>query len=265
MKRLFRFFLTRNPSLYKLWLKMRGRFNAASEAMVYMRTIRNGDVVIEIGANQGHFTTIFSHLVGNKGKVYAFEPIPTTFRRLSRDVSANRWFDNVVFNNLAAGDVTGPITLHMPDDDHGQASIMPQEVGSWSNAQEVSTYDCQICKLDDYIKDNSFAKPSFIKIDVEGAELLVLKGAIETLTKHQPLIYLEICYAWSRNFGYAPSDIVSFLQTLGYRDFYLCSDSIRLIADPQTELLPEKLPVSANLICTVPALHGSRMKNITSL
>ena len=262
MNRLTKFILTRNPKLYKLILKVAGRDYKTSETVIYMACVRSGDVVIDAGANQGQYTTIFSHLVGKRGKVHAFEPVPPTFEKLSRNVATYEWFDNVTLNNFAVSDVSGSITLHMPDDDHGQASIMKQTIGSWNDVERITSYDCKSCTLDEYLLNHPGLKPSFIKIDVEGAELLALKGAVETLRKYHPLIHLEICFAWMKNFGYDPIAVISFLQLLGCSEFYFCGENVRLITEPITEMAPESLPVSVNLLCVVPALHAPRLKNI---
>lgn len=165
-------------------------------------------------------------MVGKAGQVHAFEPILSTFKQLSKQISKDKRFDNVYINNIAVGDVDGNVALYMPDNDHAQASMTTHSSGSWTNAELVTTYECKVIKLDNYATSNAITRLDFIKCDVEGAELLALKGFVQTITKYLPIIHLEICHDWTKDFNFKPIDIVDFLSSLGYSSFYLVSDGI---------------------------------------
>ena len=86
-------FLARNPILFKFLSRFRKSINY--EKLLYLRKIKKGHTVLDIGANQGYYTSLFSILTGYKGQVHAFEPVPESFskleklRKLSREISDN--------------------------------------------------------------------------------------------------------------------------------------------------------------------------------
>ena len=75
-------------------------------------------------------------------------------------------------------------------------------------------------KLDDFI-GKIVSKIDFIKCDVEGAEIFVIKGALETIKKSMPVLFLEMLRKWSAKFGYHPNDTIKILSDIGYRCYYL--------------------------------------------
>ena len=254
MKNLVGFILARYPKLYENLLRVKGNVN--SEKILFLNLIQPNDIVFDVGANQGHYTILFSHLVGSMGEVHAFEPLPTTFATLSKEISKFKKYDNIYLNNSAVSDTNSVANIYIPEGDHRQASLTTHKVGSWSNAKKIETYECQVIKLDDYARSLSKQRLDFIKLDVEGAELLALKGFSQSLKKFRPLIYLEIFGAWTKNFNYEPLDIIKFLMSLGYLNFYLLtSEEFRLVKIAEVEKL-EALAFSANLLCAIPEVHN---------
>src|SRR5262245_22362277 len=98
--------LARMPGLYARLVGLRRHPNL--EKILYLRLIRRGDAVLDVGANTGYYTLLFSHLAGAHGRVHAFEPVPPTFALLSRNT---RRADNVVLNDCAVSDTAGPLSL----------------------------------------------------------------------------------------------------------------------------------------------------------
>ncbi|GLH75604.1 hypothetical protein SSBR45G_05120 [Bradyrhizobium sp. SSBR45G] len=142
--------------------------------------IRPGDIVCDVGANKGSFLYWLARWSA-PGRLVAFEPQPDLaagLARLCRQFS----LDNVVIEPRAAYSSSGSKTLFVPDGHQPGASLLqPAET---SQAIEVQTV-----ALDDYLPDNRHV--SAIKIDVEGAELDVLRGAERTLSRCRPLIVVE--------------------------------------------------------------------------
>lgn len=259
MKQRLDFLLTRQPILYAAALRLRP---ASLDKRVFLRLVRPGDSVFDVGANLGHYTVLFSHLAGRNGEVHAFEPIPSTFDRLSANVAARARFGNVRLNRAAVSDRPGPVTLWLPGDDHGQASLARHRAGSWTPATEVREFSCEAVRLDDYVRERGTGQVAFVKCDVEGAELPALRGAAETLKRHRPLLHLEVSAAWTGDFGYDPADLIRFLLDLGYRSFHLLREDVRRLDDPLTEL--GGLQESVNLLCAVPEVHGERIRFLSS-
>jgi hypothetical protein len=91
---------------------------------------------------------------------------------------------------------------------------------------------------------------SFVKCDVEGAELPVLRGASESIRRFTPLVFVEVSPQWSADFSYQPADLARFLETFGYTRFFLVTDFLVPIRDLREDLDPARLPASANLLCS---------------
>lgn len=257
MKELLSFLFSKQPRVYQNILRLRA--NPNFEKILFLNVVLKGDVVFDIGANRGYYTLLFSHLAGRTGEVHAFEPVSRTFHRLVKSIASVKRFDNVYLNNVAVGDVSGLINLYLPGDDDGQASMKAHSSGSWSEAGAIETFECKIIRLDDYVESARLNRLDFVKCDVEGAELFALKGLARTLSKFSPVLYLEICPDWTRNFNYSPPEITEFLMSFGYSTFHLINNTMRPLSDPGVELSSDNYSGSANLLCTIPKLHAPRL------
>jgi len=215
LRRLVRRLFAKTPRLYLATLKALRR--GSQEKLMYLSLIRKGDVIIDIGANVGYFTTLFSDLVGPGGEVHAFEPLPSTFELLSRNIRRSPAQKNVFLNCLALGERDQKTILFVPNDDHGQAALACHRDGSWISNQ-FQAVNVEMMRLDRYAE--RLSKIDFIKCDAEGAELLVLRGGESTLRRCRPTIFLEIEERWTSSFGWSAVDVVRFLRELGYQYFY---------------------------------------------
>ena len=139
-----------------------------------VKTLKKGDTFIDIGANNGYFSLMASILVGSTGKVYAFEPTPDSFKRLQTNVHVNK-FKNIKLFECALGDKDGKIKLNVSKKEDGQNSII-------SIVDKKGSIAVQIKKLDDILKGN---RVNLIKIDVEGYEKEVFRGAIKTIKNNR--------------------------------------------------------------------------------
>ncbi len=260
IKEPLRYLLSRQPGIYEGILRLKGNVNF--EKVLFLNLVRDGDIVFDVGANRGYYTLLFSHLVGGRGQVHAFEPIPPTFKALSLSIASGKRFNNVRLNRVAVGDHAGTAELYMPGQDDGQASLRKHSFGSWKNVSRISTFECQAVRLDDYTSTRPLNHLDFIKCDVEGAELLALKGATKTLLRFAPILFLEVCGNWTANFDYSPVEIVRYLRELGYSRFHLVTESGRLLENPATNPSSEVFSGSTNLLFTIPALHDLRVSNL---
>jgi FkbM family methyltransferase len=252
------YLLARFPRIYSYVLRARKHTNF--EKLTFLNIIRNGDVVFDIGANRGYYTLLFSHLAGKHGQVHAFEPVLPTYNQLTTNIAKGKRFNNVHLNHLAVSDKSGAVNLYLPGNDDGQASLSTHNAGSWKTATTVTTFESQAIRLDDYVSLQNLTRLDFVKCDVEGAEMLVLKGMADTLSKYSPMLHLEVALDWARQFGYAPMDIVRCLSAFGYSQFHLIADGIYHVKEPTAKLSAEHF--YANLLCTIPRLHGARVKGL---
>ena len=213
--RLVRRLFARAPRVYLATLKILQR--GSPEKRLYISIVRRGDVVIDAGANVGYFTMLFSDLVGPHGHVHAFEPVPATFSLLSKNLRRFPQYTNVSLNCAALGDHDQRTKIFLPNGDHGQAALVYHRDGSWRNAK-VAPIDIEMTRLDRYTQ--GLNKIDLLKCDVEGAELLVLRGAESILRRFRPTIFLELDERWTTSFGWTPGEVIRFLSGLGYRHFY---------------------------------------------
>ncbi len=136
--------------------------------------IKKGDVVLDIGANIGFYTKILSELVGDTGKVFAFEPDKTNYSYLIKNAGHLK---NVAFNNKAVSDKTGTITLY-----HSDLLNVDHKTYATENYTSASEIDC--VAMDDVIPDQ---KADFIKIDIQGFEYFAFQGMQEIFNKNPNL------------------------------------------------------------------------------
>jgi FkbM family methyltransferase len=183
------------------------------------RTCSRGCVAYDIGANIGLHAVFMAKLTGPGGKVIAFEPSPPNLRIIEYHKRMNRLI-HLEIHQRAVCDVD---QTHLPffllnEGDHSSNSLtfgrkeVPNLDRELHQHQREIAVEC--VSIDGFAYRNRH-KPQLIKIDVEGAELLVLKGASQTLAECRPVIILAIHPWWLPN-GQTPNDIVSFLSDHGY-------------------------------------------------
>lgn len=162
-----------------------------------------GDTVIDIGANIGTFSLKASKLVGNSGKVVSFEAHPNTAAILERNVALND-SNNIIVIRAAVGERNGEVFFS----DESNDDI--NHISERSQGTKVT-----LKKLDDISELKEADQISCIKIDVEGYELPVLKGAESTLYKTQYVIF-EVYEPNCRRFGYQREDLMNWFTSRGF-------------------------------------------------
>lgn len=181
----YNFFMTanlRNPEHERTYFY--GEHDERYETRHIRKLVRKGDTCWDIGANVGFYTCLFASLVGNKGKVIAFEPASVTMNYLLRNTKMND-FTNVTLVKKAVGNRKESRNLYCSSAllAEGTASLLPTADATYSEMVEVDTID-SIC--------HDLPVPDFVKIDVEGCQLEVLQGADVFLTINSPLIMAEL-------------------------------------------------------------------------
>ena len=185
------------------------------------RLLGPGMVVLDVGANQGCHTLLASKCVGTKGKILAFEPSPRERKRLKFHLWLNRCH-NVEVSDAALGAASGSEELYVVlGPESGCNSLRPPEV-----SQPTRKLQVRVERLDDALKARKIAAVDFIKLDVEGAELAVLRGASTLLsTRPRPIILAEVEDLRTQPWGYPAKEILLFLRDVGYRWFSLDEDA----------------------------------------
>jgi len=181
------------------------------ESAMLENLISDGDSVFDIGANIGWYSI---NIATSKRavKVYAFEPIPKSFRQLQVNVALNS-VPNAIIHNFGFSNQRGELVFYFYPEGSVNASLE-----NVSGRSDVETVRCQVRTLDDYTHETG-ARVDVIKCDVEGAELLVFEGAKETIARDKPIVFSEILRKWSAKFNYDPNKIFDLFLQQNYRSF----------------------------------------------
>ena len=193
------------------WIALTGTWEPRETGLV-RRTVKPGDVAVDIGAHIGYHTLILSKLVGENGRVYAFEPCAENFNLLKRNVEANAC-KNVVIEQKAVSSRTGVAKMR------GWAM---EGSASPVTTDGKSCYEVDVVRLDDYLKSGSV---DFIKIDIEGHEYEALKGSEEVLSRSESVrMITEFFPRLLRENGVAPEDYLRFLADRGFKLYEISPD-----------------------------------------
>jgi len=184
-----------------------------SEMRFVERFLKDGMTVLDIGAHHGLYTLLASRIVGENGKVIAFEPSPRERRRLERHLRLNRC-RNVHVESVALDQSPGESDLFLVEgsEDYCNSLRAPAVTAATTKVK------VKVTTLDEYLSRGPVSNVDFIKLDVEGAELGVLKGAKRVLTTlPRPVFLIEVYDIRTLPWGYMGRDIVSYLDGIGYR------------------------------------------------
>jgi FkbM family methyltransferase len=200
-----------------------GRSYEAGAGKFVGRFLRKGMCFVDIGANQGYYTVLAARCVGDRGKVIAFEPEPTEFRKLQRNLVINHC-RNVTLEKLAVGlyEEVAPFYVGLGSKGSWSGLRQPGESVKFRKMEQK----IPVTTLDAYIKKHDIASIDLIKIDVEGGELGVLKGGLNVFQSCRPVVMCEIADITTRRWGYAAVEICEFLANLDYLWFRVSSEGL---------------------------------------
>jgi FkbM family methyltransferase len=180
-------------------------------------SIGEGQTVMDIGAHKAGYTYWMIRQLGRTGMVYAFEPQSHLYDYIARIKAISRW-DNVKVENIALSDETTTATLRIPHSKPGKKSSPGATIIEGGREFTGLTQTVGTDSLDSYCSRNGIA-PDFLKIDVEGNELKIFRGGINTLKTSKPKILVEI---ESRHAGKERAmEAFDFLKSLGYSGHFI--------------------------------------------
>lgn len=184
------------------WVRESGRLDHDQNMLPLLKPfIPLHGVVFDIGAFIGDHTIFYSNAVGEKGKVYAFEPSKEAFECLDYNLN---YKPNTFVYNMALGNTKGFVSTNEVEDNAGMNFITESEKGVILDT------------LDNFVENNNITQIDFIKIDVEGYELEVLKGAEKSINKFKPTLLIELNDLTLYRAGISRKDIFDFLDKNGY-------------------------------------------------
>jgi FkbM family methyltransferase len=188
-------------------------FEPQDSAFVFDNVLES-DTCVDIGANVGFYTLGFAKRA-SRGSVHSFEPVPLNYHLLAVNVLSNG-LKNVVLNPFAVGDTNRQVDLCIAKDGAYSSLI---DTGRKAITESLKT---EMVSLDFYCSDRNLSRVDILKVDVEGAEPMVLSGAAHLLTdpKRRPrLIMLELFEPMLRQFGWTITEIQSLMRSYGYKSF----------------------------------------------
>jgi len=214
------------------------------ETVFFKKITNKGMHILDIGANIGYFTLQFSKSVGSKGKVTSFEPNPKSFAILEKNVLKNN-LKNVVLYKKAVSDFSGNAKFYISKSNAGDNRFEGKLIHDDDDKRQQ--IEVEVIKLDDFI-DNE--QVDLMKIDTQGAEMKVFKGASKII-KNNPNLKI-ITEFWPIGLfaqGTEPLDFLSRIKKLGFKIYDLGYEKMVKLSN---EELCKKYPgkMFTNLYCT---------------
>lgn len=204
------------------------RIHEEATTALFCEVVREGDVVVDLGANLGYFTLLAARLVGKSGRVYSFEPEPRNYSYLVKNIELNS-YSHVTAVPKAVSDKPGVVPLFICPYDTGHHTIQqyagiqsyrPDLVGDKWEFVEVETV-----RLDDFFQDR-MTPINVVKMDVEGAELLALSGMEQVIRANEGMsMFVEFFPLLIEEMGHSPREFARrLLEDFGFNLFVIPRD-----------------------------------------
>jgi FkbM family methyltransferase len=171
------------------------------------RIVKPGQTIVDAGANVGYYSLLFAKWLSGSGSIHAFEPFPGTAKRFVRNLQLNPALQPAVhLHQMALSDRAGMVSMDAPN-----------PANSGCNYISTSSGSIRAMTLDEFVAEREIARLDLLKIDVEGAEVSLLRGAEQSLNRFRPVVMIEINPSALRRFGQTAEDVVSLLGSRCYR------------------------------------------------
>ena len=188
--------------------------------------LKPGMCFLDIGANEGFYTTYAAKKVGPAGRVYAFEPSAREQTWLQRNIIRNN-LQNVTVFEMALSDKTGKAVLNIADHEHNGQNTLGVKFGH-PGISSIYEVEVPITTIDALRDARLLPKLDVLKIDVEGAEAMVLEGARAALNNDRPTLIIELFEAALAAQGSSVARVINLLEAANYRILWFSSISGRL-------------------------------------
>jgi FkbM family methyltransferase len=206
-----------------------------AERSLFRKIVQPGDIVFDIGANIGYHAALFASLIKPDGRLIAFEPQPALLPNLRRTIEA---IPHARLFECLLSDQPGEAMLHVPG--HGYHML----AGMSDPGVPSLTLECEVETLDRLHRSGEIPLPDFVKIDVEGAESLVLRGGRELLNRPDaPIIFFEQWNTAAERCHCRPGDAVEILGSLAKPRFELF-----LVSEEGLRRVDADIPGKCNLL-----------------
>ena len=173
-----------------------------------------GMSVLDIGTNIGTTLLQLARRVGKSGSVQGFEPDPANFAKASRNLKLNAWADHARVANIALGGENGRLKMFQVNPkNRGMNRILP---ASQAEQGAFPSVEVAVRVLDEFLEEAQITRVDLVKIDVEGFEMNVLRGAKRLLSEMRPVLFIELDDRNLRDQNSSASELVALLQSNNY-------------------------------------------------
>ena len=179
--------------------------------------LSDGMTVIDIGAHIGLLSVVMAQKVKKEGRVFSFEPTPSTFSLLTKTIAINNLSGVVQPNQMAVSDKKGKTFFYITDIEAHNSNSLSDNKRDYGNEHKI---EVELVSVDEFANNNNLKKIDFIKIDAEGAEYSVLKGCEATMRRDNPKMILALHPKSITNYGDSLEKIWDYLQMFGYTVVY---------------------------------------------
>ncbi len=233
------------PILYKVlgikayeWFYYKGKANDIQaghflepETALFKEFIKHGDEAIDIGSNYGHVSILLAQLA-TPGTIYSFEPIPFTYR-VNRRILNKFQARNVELFNIGVSNVSEEQEFKVPLLDFGapDTGLAFISTRTFLEHEVFIKYNVPVVSLDEFLL-TKLKNLKFVKIDIEGAELLALKGMEKIIDKYKPVLLVEICPDYLKGFNISPCEFEQYIKNILKYDLFTYSHKTK-------KLIPE--------------------------
>lgn len=177
-------------------------------------------VVFDVGAHIGFYSVpLGRQLQKLNGQLYAFEPVKSNFERLTTNLSLNNLEDTVLAHNVALGDDESIILMSMESNNNSNTGNVVMVKGEIPTNYFSINSKARLTRLDTFVKEQNIKSCHLIKIDVEGAEVMFLRGGASFLSQTRPIIYGEFNNYFLPKFGNSFLDVIDIVSPWNYRFF----------------------------------------------
>lgn len=201
-----------------------------NELSMILKLLKYDAVFFDIGANIGWYSVNIARQEKTLS-VYAFEPIDAIYKLLNKNIILNN-ISNVSLHNIGFSNKKQNLDFYFDQNCSAYTSL--KNTLEKTNAKRVTA---QVIRLDEFFLKEQLTRLDFVKCDVEGAELLVFEGGLETIKKYTPIIFTEMVRKWTRKFDYHPNVIIKLLADLGYYCFFIENEKLVKFSFMDEEML----------------------------
>lgn len=230
--------LSRAIAMFNFW--------EIEESNFLKKFLKKGMNVIDIGANIGYYTVLFSKWVGDEGKIFAFEPDPNSFNILAKNISVNNC-NNVSLYQNAVSEKEGSTSLFVNYKDPGDNRII--DFYAYDGDEDRKKIETSMVTLDSIIDKDE--KIDLIKMDIQGSEMLALLGMERTINDNEKLnMFVEFWPYGIEKSGFSPQDFIEKIKSLGFKIYYL-ENGKKIDFSINHDLINNyDIPDQMNLFCT---------------